>query len=107
MKHHKNINKCNNVKNPNWFEEGTREFPGYYSIPLTTSWCCFIMFTNNLLCFFLAKSKLGGENEHIAFLSSKALELQGEVTKAFLHAVIYKSLDPLVFIKNTTFFSLK
>ena len=52
---------------------------------------------------FLAKSKAGGENEHIAFLSSKALELQGEVKKAFLHAVIYQSLDPLVFIKNATF----
>jgi len=47
---------------------------------------------------------MGGENEHIAFLSSQALELQGEVTKAFLHAVIYKSLDPLVFIKNATFY---
>lgn len=52
---------------------------------------------------FLAKSKMGGENEHIAFLSSKALELQGEVKKAFLHAVIYQSLDPLVFIKSATF----
>ena len=31
---------------------------------------------------------MGGDYEHIAFLSSQALELQGEVTKAFLHALI-------------------
>nr|XP_020604488.1 stress response protein NST1-like isoform X2 [Orbicella faveolata] len=43
-----------------------------------------------------AKSKLGSDNEHIAFLSSQALELQGEVQKAFMHAVIYKSLDPRI-----------
>jgi len=53
---------------------------------------------------FLAKSKLGSDNEHIAFLSSQALELQGEVQKAFMHAVIYKSLDPRVFIENATFY---
>ena len=55
------------------------------------------------LLLFLAKSKLGHDNEHIAFLSSKALELEGEVQQAFLHAVIYKCLDPEVFIKNATF----
>jgi len=42
----------------------------------------------------VAKSKMGGDYEHISFLYSQALELQGEVQKAFLHALIYKSLDP-------------
>ena len=47
---------------------------------------------------------MGGDNEHIAFLSSQALELQGEVQKAFVFAIIYKYLDPQVFIKNATFY---
>ena len=43
---------------------------------------------------------MGGDNEHTAFLSSQALELQGEVQKAFVHAIMYKYLDPQVFIKK-------
>ena len=50
---------------------------------------------------------MGGDYEHISFLYSQALELQGEVQKAFLHALIYKSLDPQVFIKNSTFYVKK
>lgn len=59
-----------------------------------------MVFVPYLLTYFvlvsIARSILGGENEHIAFLWSQALELQGEVQKAFVHAVVYESLDPLV-----------
>ncbi|XP_022780315.1 probable helicase with zinc finger domain isoform X1 [Stylophora pistillata] len=37
---------------------------------------------------------IGGENEHITFLGSHALESQGEVVKAFVNSIIYKFLDP-------------
>ena len=40
---------------------------------------------------------ISGGNEHIAFLRLRALELQGEVQEAFMHAVIYKALDPEVY----------
>ena len=40
---------------------------------------------------------MGGETEHMAFLWSQALELQGEVQSAFVQAILYKSLDPKVF----------
>lgn len=46
--------------------------------------------------FFLAKSMLGGVDEHIAFLLMRALELQGEVEEAFGFAVVYRALDPQV-----------
>ena len=39
---------------------------------------------------------IGGTDEHVAFLLLRALELQGEVLKAYLYAVIYKTLDPEV-----------
>ncbi|KAJ7378375.1 hypothetical protein OS493_023630 [Desmophyllum pertusum] len=41
-----------------------------------------------------AESKIGGENEYIAFLWLRALELQGEVQAAFVQAIIFKALDP-------------
>ena len=44
-----------------------------------------------------------GDSEHIAFLSSQAQEHQGEVQKAFVHAILYKYLDPQVLTKNATF----
>ena len=39
---------------------------------------------------------IGGADEHVAFLLLRALELQGEVLKAYRHAVIYETLDPEV-----------
>lgn len=49
---------------------------------------------------FSAREIIGGENEHIAFLWSHALELQGQVLKAFVNSVIYKFLDPEVFLSS-------
>lgn len=46
---------------------------------------------------FLGENVISGGNEHIAFLRLRALELQGEVQEAFMHAVIYKALDPEVY----------
>ena len=39
---------------------------------------------------------IGGADEHVAFLLLRALELQGEVLKAYRYAVIYETLDPEV-----------
>ena len=39
---------------------------------------------------------IGGADEHVAFLLLRALELQGEVLKAYGYAVIYDTLDPEV-----------
>lgn len=44
----------------------------------------------------LAVRMIGGADEHLAFLIFRALELQGEVQKAFGHAVVYEALDPEV-----------
>lgn len=57
--------------------------------------------TVSLIFFsFSAREIIGGENEHIAFLWSHALELQGQVLKAFVNSVIYKFLDPEVFLSS-------
>lgn len=62
--------------------------------------CCGDVSPVNHLCYCvslcLAKSIIGGTDEHIAFLLLRALELQGEIEEAFGFAVIYKALDPQV-----------
>lgn len=37
-----------------------------------------------------------GGNEHVAFLRLRALELQGEVQEAFIHAIVFEALNPEV-----------
>lgn len=62
-----------------------------------SSLCLCVLTTRLFFAVFTAKNLVGAENEYMAFLWLRALELQGEVQEAFVHAVIYKALDPQVF----------
>ena len=45
---------------------------------------------------FQGETLTGCGNEHVAFLRLRALELQGEVQEAFIHAIVFEALNPEV-----------